>query len=331
MPARAHTHPGRAVSVDVLPNRAIVHQNLCLEALAEEHAVFLSSAVAAQDGFAKFAKFAHFQVWRVGMESELRRRALESMLRKKEGGVPEEGEVEDSGPEHEPGAPAKRQKVEAAVDKTHSPTPADSPGAARSSKWAADGDDAESDAAAAAAPAAAPAAGPPTAPPTAPAAKKSKWAEDDSDEEEEAPKAEAVAAAEKEDLVSEARGVGDAASALDLLEDRLGKRSVGAAGGDGEGEAEEGGGEVEEDLSAHGGEAVEPYDAAAEHLELHRCRDVDKAYQKLNKIDEGTYGVVYRARCRKTDKVVVHKQVNLRQIFSLTHPCPTPLARSFSL
>eukprot|EP00961_Rhodomonas_salina_P124008 1671219-Rhodomonas_salina.1 len=40
-----------------------------------------------------------------------------------------------------------------------------------------------------------------------------------------------------------------------------------------------------------------------------RCRDVDKAYQKLNKIDEGTYGVVYRARCRETSRIVALKQV----------------------
>ena len=48
---------------------------------------------------------------------------------------------------------------------------------------------------------------------------------------------------------------------------------------------------------------------------LHRCREVDQAYEKLNKIDEGTYGVVYRARCRRSDKIVALKQV----FFLLAH------------
>uniref|UniRef100_A0A7S0QIZ2 Protein kinase domain-containing protein n=1 Tax=Cryptomonas curvata TaxID=233186 RepID=A0A7S0QIZ2_9CRYP len=46
---------------------------------------------------------------------------------------------------------------------------------------------------------------------------------------------------------------------------------------------------------------------------LHRCRDVDTAYHKLNKIDEGTYGVVYRARCRLSERIVALKQVKLER------------------
>ena len=139
-----------------------------------------------------------------------------------------------------------------------------------------------------------------------------------------------VAAAQKfetDNLVSEARGTGDAAAALDLLEERLNKRNVSTINLDGEkaGEREEGGDKDEDaakdDDTTEQTEAVEPYDPNAEQLQLHRCRDVDKAYQKLNKIDEGTYGVVYRAKCRRTDKIVALKQVKLeraREGFPLT-------------
>lgn len=40
------------------------------------------------------------------------------------------------------------------------------------------------------------------------------------------------------------------------------------------------------------------------------CRTVD-CYEKLHKIDEGTYGVVYKARERKTGEIVALKQVKL--------------------
>jgi cell division cycle 2-like protein len=43
---------------------------------------------------------------------------------------------------------------------------------------------------------------------------------------------------------------------------------------------------------------------------LHGCRSVDR-YKKLNRIDEGTYGVVYRARDLETDEVVALKQLKL--------------------
>ena len=187
-------------------------------------------------------------------------------------------------------------------------------------------------------------------------AKKSKWAED-SEEEEEEDKSSMTAAPKPDqnaDLVSQARDVGDAASALDMLEDRLGKRMMSTVSAEREAGGEDDGGapgaaaakkskwaEDEEGEGGEGGkggegkgddagkdedglepaEPVEPYDASKENLQLHRCREVDKAYQKLNKIDEGTYGVVYRARCRKTDKIVALKQVKLeraREGFPLT-------------
>ena len=34
-------------------------------------------------------------------------------------------------------------------------------------------------------------------------------------------------------------------------------------------------------------------------------------YEKLNRVGEGTYGVVYRARHKKTDKIVALKRVRM--------------------
>jgi len=178
-------------------------------------------------------------------------------------------------------------------------------------------------------PAAPVAANPPAATPVAGGAKKSRWA-DDSDDEDATLKTADVAttkAAEEKDFISEARGQGDAMSALDLLEDRLGKRVVsnvnveGETIGEGEDAGDNGDDAMKEEDGAESAEPVEPYDETIEHSQLHRCRDVDKAYQKMNKIDEGTYGVVYRAKCRRTDKIVALKQVKLeraREGFPLT-------------
>jgi len=41
-----------------------------------------------------------------------------------------------------------------------------------------------------------------------------------------------------------------------------------------------------------------------------RCRDVDE-FEKLNRIGEGTYGTVYRARDRKSGEIVALKRVIL--------------------
>jgi len=43
---------------------------------------------------------------------------------------------------------------------------------------------------------------------------------------------------------------------------------------------------------------------------LSSCRHVDN-YEKLNRIEEGTYGVVYRARDRSTDEIVALKRLKL--------------------
>lgn len=53
---------------------------------------------------------------------------------------------------------------------------------------------------------------------------------------------------------------------------------------------------------------------------LHGCRSVDE-FERLNKIDEGTYGVVYRARDKKTGEIVALKKVKMekeREGFPLT-------------
>ncbi|KAG9439331.1 hypothetical protein H6P81_019496 [Aristolochia fimbriata] len=53
---------------------------------------------------------------------------------------------------------------------------------------------------------------------------------------------------------------------------------------------------------------------------LRGCRSVDE-FEKLNKIDEGTYGVVFRARDKKTDDIVALKKVKMakeREGFPLT-------------
>jgi cell division cycle 2-like protein len=53
---------------------------------------------------------------------------------------------------------------------------------------------------------------------------------------------------------------------------------------------------------------------------LQGCRSVDE-FERLNKINEGTYGVVYRARDKKTSEIVALKKVKMekeREGFPLT-------------
>lgn len=65
--------------------------------------------------------------------------------------------------------------------------------------------------------------------------------------------------------------------------------------------------------------APEPEPAAAEAAAtdlvhrsmLHGCRSVE-AYEKLKTIDEGTYGVVHKARCRDSGEIVALKQARLQ-------------------
>jgi hypothetical protein len=133
------------------------------------------------------------------------------------------------------------------------------------------------------------------------------------------------------ELLSKASAASSSVAALDMLEDRMrrggggGSEGVNASVGVSEGGAEEGagdaagGGSASVEAEVGGGSAA----LSSEKLSLHRCREVDKAYQKLNHIDEGTYGVVFRAKCRVSDKVVALKQVKLgdtrqREGFPLT-------------
>ncbi|KAJ2415911.1 hypothetical protein H4218_003002 [Coemansia sp. IMI 209128] len=46
---------------------------------------------------------------------------------------------------------------------------------------------------------------------------------------------------------------------------------------------------------------------------LAACRQVDQCYERLNRIDEGTYGIVYRARDRTTGDIVALKHLKLDQ------------------
>ena len=56
--------------------------------------------------------------------------------------------------------------------------------------------------------------------------------------------------------------------------------------------------------------AAKPIDIV-EHNPLHHgCRSVDE-YIRLNFIDQGTYGVVFRARCKKTNRIYALKQVKI--------------------
>ena len=43
---------------------------------------------------------------------------------------------------------------------------------------------------------------------------------------------------------------------------------------------------------------------------MHGCRSVEQ-YERLSRIDEGTYGVVYRARCKQSGAIVALKQVKM--------------------
>ncbi|KAI8325741.1 Pkinase-domain-containing protein [Martensiomyces pterosporus] len=46
---------------------------------------------------------------------------------------------------------------------------------------------------------------------------------------------------------------------------------------------------------------------------LTSCRQIDQCYERLNKIEEGTYGVVYRARDMSTGEIVALKHLKLEQ------------------
>lgn len=49
----------------------------------------------------------------------------------------------------------------------------------------------------------------------------------------------------------------------------------------------------------------------AYHPSIFGCRSVHSSYERLNTIDEGTYGVVHRAKCKDTGEVVALKKVKL--------------------
>eukprot|EP00960_Hanusia_phi_P042254 755391-Hanusia_phi.AAC.1 len=125
--------------------------------------------------------------------------------------------------------------------------------------------------------------------------------------------------------VARATEAGDAASALDMLEDKsvpflppcppyfplpfptapLPIPLEANAGG----EADKG------EAPAEATESEVPPIIVQYKRELNRCRDVDRSYKKLNKIDEGTYGVVYRAECKISKRIVALKQVEAASLW----------------
>ena len=67
---------------------------------------------------------------------------------------------------------------------------------------------------------------------------------------------------------------------------------------------------------ANGAESVDVRDTAGAAVPrvhnplMHGCRSVEQ-YERLSRIDEGTYGVVYRARCKQSGAIVALKQVKM--------------------
>ncbi|KAJ2799953.1 hypothetical protein H4R20_004240 [Coemansia guatemalensis] len=64
--------------------------------------------------------------------------------------------------------------------------------------------------------------------------------------------------------------------------------------------------------------AASPCQALPTHLaqnfgHLSACRQIDQCYERLNKIEEGTYGIVYRARDISTGEIVALKHLKLDQ------------------
>ncbi|KAJ2860554.1 hypothetical protein GGI22_002684 [Coemansia erecta] len=64
--------------------------------------------------------------------------------------------------------------------------------------------------------------------------------------------------------------------------------------------------------SSKGVEEILPTHMHSDTLEhLASCRPIDQCYERLNKIEEGTYGIVYRARDLRTGEIVALKHLKL--------------------
>ena len=69
--------------------------------------------------------------------------------------------------------------------------------------------------------------------------------------------------------------------------------------------------EVRDGIGGGGGNGTVPFELSREYNPLvHGCRSVEN-YERLNRIDEGTYGVVFRARCKLSGAIVALKQVKM--------------------
>ena len=69
--------------------------------------------------------------------------------------------------------------------------------------------------------------------------------------------------------------------------------------------------EEEEEEAVRRAEKAKPHAVAAAHHPLfHGCRSIEE-YERLNFIDQGTYGLVFKARDKKTREIYAIKQVKL--------------------
>lgn len=55
---------------------------------------------------------------------------------------------------------------------------------------------------------------------------------------------------------------------------------------------------------------LQPHQIAGDQIGYGRCRSVNE-FEKLNRVGEGTYGIVYRARDTKTGEIVALKKVRM--------------------
>ncbi|KAJ2861468.1 hypothetical protein GGH94_004880 [Coemansia aciculifera] len=69
----------------------------------------------------------------------------------------------------------------------------------------------------------------------------------------------------------------------------------------------------QEDPTREWDHCIAPTHLAKDFGLLAPCRQVDQCYERLNRIDEGTYGIVYRARDRATGDIVALKHLKLDQ------------------
>ncbi|PNW81423.1 hypothetical protein CHLRE_07g355400v5 [Chlamydomonas reinhardtii] len=83
-------------------------------------------------------------------------------------------------------------------------------------------------------------------------------------------------------------------------------------GDDGEGGGRGGGGSGRGDGESWSDDDDDQPLISAQIANLAECRSVDE-YERLNRISEGTYGVVFRARCKKTGRICALKKIKMEK------------------